>query len=259
MDQPLRTSDYCQQQPQQHQQPQQDVSKSPPTLLDLGSGTIHRTCLKSEPSDGFWMLPTVDNNLSTALDDSNSSSSRLPQCSPEIIDNNIRNTFRAEDSCRMNFPPEVLQRMNINLVQFHLDECKDSQYNTKYQMEDPQTRLYNLPPLEDNTTTRYHHQTINTGLDANIGCNITPQLQHTNISQCIEPQYIDYNQLEYQRQNEIKHDNQFLISDSSQDESTTSLGEFNLRPQTSSVPTENNFFQSFQYQNQNYFQHIPHH
>lgn len=252
LDQPLRTADYCQQ--------ETGTSKSPPTLLDLGSGTIHRSCLKAE-NEGFWMLPPVESTGSTAtLDDSNSNSSRIPQCSPEITDNTLRNNFRMDDSCRMNFQQEVLQRMNINLVEFHLDECKESEFNTKYQIEDHQTRQYNLQPLEDNN--RYHHQTIETGLETNIICgsNLSHQLHLTNLSQCVESQYLHYNNhLDYQRNNEIKHENQYLISDSSQDESTTSLGEFNLRPQTSSMQTENNFFHSFQYQNQNHFQHIPHH
>ncbi|XP_075214177.1 uncharacterized protein LOC142320356 [Lycorma delicatula] len=251
LDQPIRTTDYCQ---------PQDTSKSPPTLLDLGSGTIHRSCLKAEP-DAFWMMPPVDRALTTTLEDSNSNSSRLPHCSPETIENNIRNTYREEDSCRMNnFPPEVLQKMNINLVQFHLDECKDTSLDTKYQLDDQQTRLYGLPHLENNT--RYHHQTVEAGMDSNINCELAPQLALANIPHCAESQYLDYSQNDYQRHSELKHDNQYLISDSSLDESTTaSLVEFSYRPQTSAptMPTENNFFQTFQYQNQNYFQHIPHH
>ena len=72
LDQPLKSQEYA---PILHSQ-NSEIARSPPMLLDLGSGTIHRSPIKPEPeSVPYWMLP----QQTVTTDESNSSSI----CSPD--------------------------------------------------------------------------------------------------------------------------------------------------------------------------------
>jgi len=84
LDQPLKSQDYA---PMLHQNQNQnsDIARSPPMLLDLGSGTIHRSPVKPDPESAYWMLPPS----TITTDESNSSSSRFPACSPDTTSTNM--------------------------------------------------------------------------------------------------------------------------------------------------------------------------
>jgi hypothetical protein len=85
LDQPLKSQDYA---PMLHDHNQNsDIASSPPMLLDLGSGIIHRSPVKPEPESAYWMLPP---SIITT-DESNSSSSRFPTCSPDTSTNIVTN------------------------------------------------------------------------------------------------------------------------------------------------------------------------
>jgi hypothetical protein len=84
LDQPLKSQDYAPMLHHDHNQ-NSDITRSPPMLLDLGSGTIHRSPVKPEPESAYWMLPPS----TITTDESNSSSSRFPTCSPDTASTNI--------------------------------------------------------------------------------------------------------------------------------------------------------------------------
>ncbi|RZF33954.1 hypothetical protein LSTR_LSTR010437 [Laodelphax striatellus] len=274
LDQPLRNIDFGGQ--------PQDSSKSPPTLLDLGSGTIHRSCPKTE-NENYWMLPG-DSGSSTQLEDSQC---RLPQCSPDdsLGKTTPKGSYRDDDSCRLNFPPDVLQKMNLGIMQFHLEEYKEDMCGIKYSSapdDHHQQRVYGYQPQEEHIS-RYHqhqqpphqHHQLEPSEAANCHHHedLVPSLQTPLPTFPATADYVDsYCSLPGDqpctdigiRPTEHYH----LLSDSSQDESTNSLTDFKL-PSTqvhTSTPlphptaTDNyNFFPSFQHHSQNYFQHIPHH
>lgn len=89
LDQPLRP-DY----PSYHELHHNEMANSPPTFIDLGSGTIHKENLKSE--NNYWIQFQQAQDFVTNNDDSNiSNSSQLnTSCSPEsylqneIVDQN---------------------------------------------------------------------------------------------------------------------------------------------------------------------------
>ncbi|GFG35187.1 hypothetical protein Cfor_11678 [Coptotermes formosanus] len=84
LDQPLKSQDYAPVLHQNHNQ-NSDIARSPPMLLDLGSGTIHRSPVKPDPESAYWMLPPS----TITTDESNSSSSRFPTCSPDASTNMV--------------------------------------------------------------------------------------------------------------------------------------------------------------------------
>nr|CAD7571112.1 unnamed protein product [Timema californicum] len=102
LDQPLKTSDYTS--VLQHQQGvntnSDATTRSPPMLLDLGSGVIHRSQIKPEPDQNYWMMPQVQ----AMTDESNSSSSRFPPCSPEDSNMTLSNDIGGHHVTRMEIP-----------------------------------------------------------------------------------------------------------------------------------------------------------
>nr|CAD7423135.1 unnamed protein product [Timema monikensis] len=102
LDQPLKTSDYTS--VLQHQQGvntnSDATTRSPPMLLDLGSGVIHRSQIKPEPDQNYWMMPQVQ----IMTDESNSSSSRFPPCSPEDSNMTLSNDIGGHHVTRMEIP-----------------------------------------------------------------------------------------------------------------------------------------------------------
>ncbi|KDR23998.1 Transcription factor glial cells missing [Zootermopsis nevadensis] len=84
LDQPLKSQGYAPILQQDHNQ-NSDIARSPPMLLDLGSGTIHRSPVKPEPESAYWMLPPS----TITTDESNSNSSRFPTCSPDTTSTTI--------------------------------------------------------------------------------------------------------------------------------------------------------------------------
>lgn len=102
LDQPLRP-DYIVQ--------SSEVARSPPTLLDLGSGTIHRE-FKTED---YWLQNQQMSNI--VNDDSNNSScSRVYfNQSPDSRDMNINNNISNEiDRLQFNLDPKVNGITNLN-------------------------------------------------------------------------------------------------------------------------------------------------
>ncbi|XP_068083482.1 uncharacterized protein gcm [Anabrus simplex] len=139
LDQPLRTPDYINMvQQQQNHNNSVDIARSPPMLLDLGSGTIHRGAIKSEP-ESYWMLPQQHLSSSVATDESNSSSSRFPPCSPDnsvipVNNNNNNNTIGTVEG------PNDLQFRNDSM-RMHCDtmsaHCSTPEENIKLANEVP--------------------------------------------------------------------------------------------------------------------------
>lgn len=224
LDQPLRANEFT-------AHVGTNASKSPTTLLDLGSGTIHRSTLKKEP-EPYWMLPASSANV----DDSNSSC-RVPQCSPGVQQcSTIGEPFREEDCSlnRMNFNPDAVQRMSLGFMNFHFDENKDY---PKFDQPHEDPRLYSFAgedenrfhSCEDSFKMELNHQTCDIVQD--YSPYIVPEIQDAGL-QDIDCQL-------YQRH-------------AYQSESSQETFHF---PQSS----ENNFFQSLQYQNQTYMHHISHH
>ncbi|KAK7873600.1 hypothetical protein R5R35_009291 [Gryllus longicercus] len=103
LDQPLRPPDYGMIiQHQQHNNNNIDNERSPPMLLDLGSGTIHRDGIKHEP-ESYWLLPQSQ-LLSVVTDESNSSSSQFPPCSPDnpLSSNTRQHSLEDPNLCEPN-------------------------------------------------------------------------------------------------------------------------------------------------------------
>ncbi|XP_054284301.1 uncharacterized protein LOC129001128 [Macrosteles quadrilineatus] len=208
LDQPLRTTEMTM---------TESTSKSPTTLLDLGSGTIHRS-LKSEP-EPYWMLP----GSSMSVEDSNSSC-QLPQCSPESASQPA-----IEDSAcsvsRSHYPSEYMQREALGLMNFHFDD-KDN-YN---KFEGEHSRMY----YEDTRYLGSEHMIVPDEFQ--------PTMHESRLMAPYEPSIECY-----------ARPPQFP------DQSNSSQEDCLAFPQPASTLTDTNFFQSFQFQNNNYFQHLPHH
>ncbi|KAG8322749.1 hypothetical protein J6590_015739 [Homalodisca vitripennis] len=226
LDQPLRTNDLT--------VPAEPTSKSPTTLLDLGSGTIHRSSLKTEP-EPYWMLP----GASMSLEDSNSSC-RLPQCSPESLSQTPLEDNTACSITRPQYSPDYVQRVNLGFMNFHFED-KDNAYS-KFQAED-QSRMF---PYDE---ARY--QNCAEPL-------MTPSLPGEEYPPCVPTQE--------SRLPGPYHDpvpgpecyprpSHFLPDQSNSSQEDPSLA----YPQATPALHDSNFFQAFQYQNNNYFQHLPHH
>lgn len=224
LDQPLRSTDLC--------VPPDPSSKSPPTLLDLGSGTIHRGSFKSEP-EPYWMLPSA----SMSLDDSNSSC-RLPQCSPESLSQTtVEDTTSACSISR----PDYAQRMNLGFTNFQFD---DKDYS-KFQVEDQQ-RVFSYDD------PRYH--------------NCGESLTHPSISGDDYPPCVPETRLPAPFQEPVPVSDcyprppsprvTFLPEHSHSTQEDHSLSFSHLAPPMA----DSSFFQSYQYHNNNtYFQHLPPH
>lgn len=217
LDQPLRTTDLC--------PPPDPSSKSPPTLLDLGSGMIHRGELKSEP-ESYWMFPSS----SMSLDDSNSSC-RLPQCSPESLSQTTMDDTTS--GCTVG-RPDYSQRMNPGLSNFHFD---DKDYS-KYQVED-HTRMYSyddarFPPC---------------------GETLIPNVSGDEYPPCPPETFHEPVQLPECYPRPLSPRVNFLPETSQED---PSLSYSHATPPQSHL--DSYLFQAYQYHNNSsYFQHLPHH
>lgn len=224
LDQPIRSTDLT--------VPSLDTaSKSPPTLLDLGSGTIHRSSLKSEP-EPYWMLP----GNSISLEDSNSSC-RLPKCSPESLS---QTTLEDSSACSINrssYSPEYVNRMNIGFTNFHFDE-KD---NYSKSVVEEQSRMY----YED---ARYQG-CVESLIPQNLPGSDYPSCVPLVESRLHAPYHEPVLGPEcYPRSSHILPDQ----SNDAQEEAPLAYSS------TASSLHDPNFFQSFPYQH-NFFQHLPHH
>ncbi|XP_069698605.1 transcription factor glial cells missing isoform X1 [Periplaneta americana] len=171
LDQPLKSQDYA---PMLHQDQNQnsEIARSPPMLLDLGSGTIHRSPVKPEPESAYWMLPH-DQQHAVTTDESNSSSSRFPPCSPDtanIVPNPMEGFIPQEmqypgiddDRLKQQAPAEVY----YNSYQY--DECYKLQNQTAScdSKNDPNYR-FNCVGGENVLDTRLNNET-DTPISADI-------------------------------------------------------------------------------------------
>ncbi|KAK4880671.1 hypothetical protein RN001_008817 [Aquatica leii] len=176
LDQPLRT-DYA-------QQSSTDLSRSPSTLLDLGSGTIH----KEFKSEDYW-----NHNLSTMMNDdsNNSSCSRYNLVSsPDTSQPSAYNSLtpasnHAESSCNIQKYDKPQSANCFN------PDAYDNSYKNQNNLLDvlADTKVFFA---EDNFHSSF--ESFQDGRQSYRNCNTDSKYQE----KCVEiPQFIDYSTLLY--------------------------------------------------------------
>jgi hypothetical protein len=167
-------------------------------LLDLGSGTIHRSPVKHEPESAYWIVPPS----TVTTDESNSNSSRFPACSPDTSTNVITNPM--EDMNRsigfmsqcdpvpplqcgtpqdeaMKIQCAIASKQSVGLIQYGMESDRfkmqaptnEEQSRLSYYAAVNESRT-DMPEVESNTINSYQYDSYKLhnvqSLNETVGC-----------------------------------------------------------------------------------------
>lgn len=205
LDQPLRP-DYGVQ--------QNDAARSPPTLLDLGSGTIHREFKNGEfKNEEYWINQQNQQPLIINDDSNTSSCSRIYlNQSPESKDFNLNNNINELDRLQFNLDPKITDQNNYKYLK------NDDYYNNQcVQIETDYNRSQNFTDLVSDG--RIFYSNSQEDAQQNFSDNYTnaefknthryPDVRVQEKNELVDldlPNYVDYSSYPYE--------NKLMINDS---------------------------------------------